>query len=167
MNILIDFDDVLADTFRELERREGPAKDFSVEDLRVMFPGVDLNQYFTNLEFHRSIPPIPGASQWVNWIVTNGHDVRYASARPLDVQEVSTEWLATWGFPPQPLHCLGREGKKDLLRTDAYDLLIDDQLRYLNIAQERGKRAIAMDHRWNGSWTGDRIANWAEIESAL
>ena len=167
MNILIDFDDVLADTFRELERREGPAKDFSVEDLWVMFPGVDLSQYFTNLEFHRSIPPIQGASKWVSWIVAGGHEVRYASARPADVHEVSVEWLERWGFPHMPLHCLGREGKKELLRTDPYDLLIDDQLRYLNIAQARGKRAIAMDHRWNGSWQGDRITRWDEIETAL
>ena len=164
MNILIDFDDVLSDTFAELERREGPATDFSVEDLRVMFPGIDLDQYFTNSGFHLEIPPVPGASEGVSWIVDQGHEIRYASARPPEVEEVSREWLEKWGYPIVPLHCLGREGKKELLRSDPYDLLIDDQMRYLKIARERGKRAIAMDQRWNTSWEGDRIASWGDIQ---
>ncbi|MFQ5943261.1 MAG: hypothetical protein ACE5JF_06890 [Anaerolineales bacterium] len=167
MKILVEFNDVLSDTFAELERREGPATDFSVEDLRVMFPGIDLQHYFTSLDFHREIPPVPGAAEGVNWIVAGGHEVRYASARPPDVAEVSQEWLSEWSFPIAQLHCLGREGKKELLRTDPYDLLIDDQMRYLKIAREQGKRAIALSQRWNSTWDGDRIANWDDIEQAL
>lgn len=167
MKILIDFDDVLSDTFAELERREGPASDFSVEDLFVMFPGVDLRPYFKDQDFHRELPPIPGAAEWVHWIVSGGHDVRYVSARRPEVEDVSLEWLKRWDFPLVPLHCLGRDGKKELLRGDPYEMLIDDQMRYLRIAREHGKRAIAMDQRWNGAWDGDRIANWAEIESVL
>ncbi len=167
MNILLDFDDVLSDTFAELERREGPATDFSVEDLRVMFPGIDLRKYMESLDFHREIPPVPGAAEGVNWIIARGHKVRYASARSPDVQKVSLEWLREWGFPPVPLHCLGRDGKKELLRADPYDLLIDDQMRYLNIAREQGRRAIALDRRWNGSWDGDRIVTWEDIKSAF
>ena len=167
MKILVDFDDVLSDTFAELERREGPATDFSTEDLRVMFPGIDLSQYFENLDFHREIPPVHGAAKGVGWIVSAGHEVRYASARPPGVEGVSLEWLKAWGFPLAPLLCLGRDGKKELLRNDTYDLLIDDQMRYLKIAREHGRRAIAMDRRWNGTWDGDRIAKWEDIESAL
>ena len=167
MKILVDFDDVLSDTFAELERREGPATDFSTEDLRVMFPGIDLRQYFENTGFHREIPPVPGAAEGVGWIVSGGHEVRYVSARPPAVEEVSLEWLKEWGFPLVPLHCLGRDGKKELLRNDPYELLIDDQMRYLNIAREHGRRAIAMDRRWNGIWDGDRIAKWGDIQSAL
>jgi len=164
MNILIDFDDVLSDTFAELERREGLATDFSVEDLRVMLPGIDLDRYFKNNEFHIEIPPVPGAAEGVAWIVDRGHEVRYASARPPEVEQVSREWLAKWGFPILSLHCLTREGKKELLRSDPYDLLIDDQMRYLKIAREQGKRAIAMERRWNGSWDGDRISSWDDIQ---
>lgn len=164
MKILVDFDDVLSDTFAELERREGPATDFSVEDLRVMLPGIDLDKYFRNSGFHMEIPPVPGAAEGVSWIVGLGHDVRYASARPPEVEEVSREWLEQWGFPILPLQCLNREGKKELLRSDPYDMLIDDQMRYLNIAQEQGKRAIAMQRRWNTGWAGDRMANWEEIQ---
>jgi hypothetical protein len=163
MNILIDFDDVLSDTFAELERREGPATDFSTEDLRVMLPGIDLDKYFRNSGFHLEIPPVPGAAEGVSWIVEQGHEVRYASARPQDVEEVSREWLEMWGFPVVPLHCLGREGKKELLRSDPYELLIDDQMRYLRIAQEQGKRAIAMERRWNTGWDGDRMASWNDL----
>ena len=167
MDILIDFDDVLSDTFAELERREGPATDFSVEDLRVMFPGIDLDQYFRNSGFHLEIPTVPGAAKGVFWIVDQGHEVRYASARPPEVDEVSREWLEKWGFPILPLQCLSREGKKELLRSDPYELLIDDQMRYLKIARKRGKRAIAMDRRWNTSWDGDRIASWKDIQDVL
>lgn len=167
MKILVDFDDVLSDTFAELERREGPATTFSVEDLRVMFPEIDLRQYSESLDFHREIPPVPGAAEGVNWIIEGGHEVRYASARPPEVEEVSLEWLREWDFPIVPLQCLGRDGKKELLRTDPYEMLIDDQMRYLNIAREHGKRAIALDRRWNGSWDGDRIARWKDIESAF
>jgi hypothetical protein len=167
MKVLIDFDDVLSDTFTELERREGPASDFSVEDLRVMFPGIDLRPYFEDLEFHMEIPPVPGASEGMHWIIAAGHDVQYASARLPSVEEVSREWLEKWGFPLVPLRCLGREGKKEMLGYDEYDLLLDDQMRYLNVARERGKRAVALDRRWNGSWNGERIASWAEIEHAF
>ncbi len=163
MNILIDFDDVLSDTFAELERREGPATDFSTEDLRVMLPGIDLDKYFRNSGFHLEIPPVRGAAEGVSWIFDQGHEIRYASARAPEVEEVSREWLEKWGYPIVPLHCLGREGKKELLRSDSYDLLIDDQMRYLKIAHERGKRAIAMDQRWNTSWEGDRIASWNDL----
>ena len=45
MKILVDFDDVLSDTFAELENREGPAADPSAQDLREMFPGIDLRIY--------------------------------------------------------------------------------------------------------------------------
>ena len=167
MKIFIDFDDVLSDTFAELERREGPATDFSSEDLRVMFPRIDLENYFDNLDFYRELPPVPGAAEGVAGLVASGHDVRYASARPPDIQEVSLEWLVAWGFPDVPLKCLGKEGKKELLRSDSYDLLIDDQMRYLSIAREQGKRAIAMDRRWNSSWDGDRISSWEDVRSAL
>ncbi len=167
MKILVDFDDVLSDTFAELERREGPATDFSVEDLRVMLPGIDLDKYFRNSGFHMEIPPVPGAAEGVSWIVELGHDVRYASARLPEVEEVSREWLEQWGFPILPLQCLSREGKKELLRSDPYDLLIDDQMRYLNIAHEQGKRAIAMQRRWNTGWAGDRIASWKDIQKVF
>ncbi len=167
MKVLIDFDDVLADTFAELERREGPASDFSVEDLRIMFPGVDLRPYFEDPEFHSAIPPVPGAADGVRWIIKAGHDVRYASARPPSVHDVSAQWLEQWGFPLVPLHCLGRDGKIEFLGSDNYQLLLDDQMRYLSVARERGIKAIALDRRWNGSWTGERISSWKDIRSAF
>lgn len=167
MKVLVDFDDVLADTFAELERREGPASNFSTEDLRVMFPGRDLRHYFEDEEFHNAIPPVTGAAEGVDWIIASGHEVRYASARPPSVHDVSKAWLKEWGFPIVPLHCLGREGKIEFLGNDSYDLLIDDQVRYLSVARDRGLKAIALDRRWNGSWSGERIANWGDIRTAL
>ena len=167
MKILVDFDDVLSDTFAELEKRAGPAADPSAQDLREMFPGIDLRIYLESLDFYREIPPVSGAAKGVQGIIASGHEVRYASARLPDVEGVSREWLNEWGFPDVPLKCLGREGKKELLRSERYDLLIDDQMRYLKIARERGSRALALDRRWNGSWDGDRIASWDDIKSAL
>jgi len=128
-----------------------------------MLPGIELEQYFTSKEFHLAIPPLPGAAEGVAWIVDQGHKVRYASARPPEVEDVSREWLEKWGFPPLPLHCLSREGKQALLRSDPYELLLDDQMRYLKLADEQGKRAIAMDRRWNTGWDGDRIASWGDF----
>ena len=167
MKILVDFDDVLSDTFAELENREGSAADPSAQDLREMFPGIDLRIYLESLDFYREIPPVSGAAEGVKGIIARGHEVRYTSARSPDVEGVSREWLNDWGFPHVPLKCLGREGKKELLRTELYDLLIDDQMRYLKIAREQGRRALALDRRWNGTWDGDRIASWEDIERAL
>ena len=158
---------MLSDTFAELERREGPATDFSVEDLRVMLPGIDLDQYLKSNEFHLAIPPVPGAAMGVAWIVDQGHDVRYASARPPEVGDVSQEWLEKWRFPLIPLHCLGRDGKRELLRSDPYELLIDDQMRNLKLVHEQGKRAIAMERRWNTGWEGDSIASWSDLPDIL
>ena len=35
------------------------------------------------------------------------------------------------------------------------------------VSVEQGKRAIAMERRWNTSWDGDQIAKWEEIQDVL
>ena len=113
------------------------------------------------------VPPGSGSVAGVAWIIRLGHDRRYASARSPEVEDVSRKWLEKWSFPIVPLRCLSREGKKELLRSEPYDLLIDDQMRYLNIAHAHGKRSIAMERRWHTGWAGPRIAIWKEIQAVL
>jgi hypothetical protein len=63
--------------------------------------------------------------------------------------------------------CLGREGKKSVLRSDHYDLLIDDMLRYLKIAKERGKRAIAFANPWDSNLGDLKVAACCEIRDLV
>ena len=167
MKIILDIDDTLAKTFAELERREGPADTYEAEDLRVMFPGIQLERYLGSIEFHRSIPPVEGAAKGVNWLLDLGHEAIYVSARPESMQAATQDWFEEWGFPTLPLYCLGREAKLQMLAEKPYDLLIDDQLRYLRAAEARGRRTLAVDYPWNASWDGPRIMNWGEIIGAI
>lgn len=163
MKILVDVDDVLADTFGALEDRFGVAADPCVENLEVMFPGVDLRSALDSIEFHLEIPPLDGAAHGVKGLLEDGHEAGYLSSRPSTMQEATALWLERNGFPGLPLQCVGRQAKKSELRTARYDLLIDDQVRYLTVAHERRLRTIALASPWNASWEGLRAADWDAI----
>ena len=163
MRIVVDVDDVLAATFAAFEDRFGKAMDPTTEDLRVMFPGTDVKSVLDSVEFHAAIPPLDGAAEGVRWLLEEGHSARYLSSRPPVLETATREWLRRWQFPEIPLQCLGREMKIDALRSEPYDLLIDDMLAYLTIAKDRGKRAIAFANPWNATWTELKVADWSEI----
>jgi 5'(3')-deoxyribonucleotidase len=167
MKIIIDVDDVLADTFGAFEDLFGIAADASVENLDLMFPGADIKSVLESVDFHLKIPPLDGAAVGVKWLIESGHDVMYLSSRSPAMEDATEKWLQRYGFPSLPLHCLGRESKKDVLRTNQYDLLIDDQVRYLSIARERGKRTIALANPWNTSWDGMRVEDWNEFKKII
>ena len=167
MRIILDIDDVLADTFGALENQLGPAADASIENLEVMFPGADLAHFLQSVEFHREIPPIEGAAEGVKWIIRGAHEVIYVTSRLPEMEAATQIWLEESGFPQAPLYCIGREPKKGLLRSDPYNLLIDDQLRYLSIARDHGKRTIALANPWNASWDGVRARNWEQIKRVI
>ena len=160
MRIFIDIDDVLAETFGVIENRFGKAVDPSAEDLATMFPGANINSIIESIEFYMEIPPIDGAVSGVNWLLEQGHEASYLSSRPASVEEATQEWLKIYNFPNIPMQCLGRDAKKEALRSGDYDLLIDDQMRYLNAAREQGKIVVAMANPWNNAWEGVRVDDW-------
>lgn len=167
MKIILDIDDLLSDTFRELERREGPAATYAVEDLRVMFPDADLKAYFTSVDFHLALPVVDGAAYGVQQIVRSGHEAMYLSARQPAVEQATEDWFEQAGFPRLPLFCVGRDEKLKMLASEPYDLLIDDQMRYLSVARDRGKATLALNQPWNARWEGPKAANWDEIVDAI
>lgn len=167
MHILIDVDDTLSDTITHFEARLGPAADLGASSLAEMFPGVDFRPLFEDDEFHMAIPAVPGALEGVRAIAERGHSFRYVTSRPSFMEAVTARWLDELGFPQAPLDCVGREAKKVLLRQAKYDLLIDDQIRYLSEARGRGLRVLALAYPWNQGWEGPRCANWAELMRAL
>lgn len=164
MKIILDIDDVLADTVAALERRLGPAADLSAEHLNEMFPYAELNLVIESVDFHLQIPPLKGAVEGVHRLIGARHEVLYATSRPSDMELPTRDWLAARRFPELPLHCSGRDAKKVLLRTWDYDLLVDDQIRYLSIARERDLRSVALAYPWNAQWSGTRVQTWDEIE---
>jgi len=167
MRIILDIDDTLADFFGALEEQLGPAIDDSIENLEVMFPSDELAHYLQSDDFHRKMLPLDGAAEGANWLLDSGHHLIYVTARAPGIQQLTQEWLDQWGFPKAALHCVGREAKKKLLSTERYDLMIDDQLRYLNVAHEHGKRTLALERPWNANWEGAKMNNWKNIERAL
>jgi 5'(3')-deoxyribonucleotidase len=167
MRVALDVDDVLADTFAAFEKAFGEAPDATVEDLSAMFPGTDASTVIEDAEFHLQILPIEGAASGVLWIVECGYDVFYLSSRPRGLQEASLKWLDRWRFPPLPLLCVGRDSKQEYLTNGPYDILIDDQVRYLAIAGGRGKRAIAFSNPWNQSWNGEKVESWNDLKGRL
>jgi hypothetical protein len=163
MRVAVDFDDVLADTFLAFEKVFGQAPDPTVEDLSNMFPGADVELVIESAEFHLGIPPIGGAARGVLWLIENGYKAFYLSSRPPVMEGPSMAWLERWHFPRLPLKCVGRESKKEHLANEPYDILIDDQVGYLNIARRRGKRAIAFSNPWNQSWDGEMVDGWEDL----
>lgn len=160
MKIFLDIDDVLADTVKALEHALGPAIDPTSEHLQDFFPGVNLPRYLQDPAFNMSIPPVDGAVAGAMMIFEHGHAVQYLSARTPDLTDVTETWLRRWGFPESPTHCVGTENKRGMLALDNYDVLIDDQLKYLNEAGDRGIRALAFAYPWNQTWKGARFENW-------
>jgi hypothetical protein len=167
MRIIVDVDDVLADTFRAIEDRFGKAADVTGEDLRLYFPDADVKSIIHDVAFNMAIPPLFGAAVGVRWLLEAGHSARYLSSRPAALEAPTREWLQRWQFPDIPLQCVGREGKQEALRSDPYDLLIDDMLSYLTIARDRGKRAIAFTNPWNTGWNDLEVVGWREIKDVL
>ena len=143
MKIILDIDDVLADTVAALEQEWGPAVDPTSVTIDDFFPGVDLSQHLHSPAFNLAIPPIEGAVEGARRIFKAGHEILYVSARIPGLSKATQTWLQTWVFPDNPLHCVGREGKTMMMQSIQYDLLIDDQLKYLKIAEQRGLRAMA------------------------
>ncbi len=167
MKIIVDVDDVLADTFGAIEDRFGKAADVTGEDLRLYFPSTDVKTIIHDVEFNMAIPPLVGAAEGVHWLLEAGHSARYLSSRPAALEAPTRDWLQRWQFPDIPLQCLGREGKIETLRSAQYDLLIDDMLSYLTVARERGKRAIAFTNPWNVGWNDLGVAGWHEIKDVI
>lgn len=167
MRIIVDVDDVLAATFAAFEDRFGKAVDTEVENLQLMFPGADLKSVIDSEEFHAALLPLDGAAEGVHWLLEEGHIARYLSSRPPTMESATREWLRRWQFPEIPLQCLGKEMKIDALRSEPYDLLIDDMLAYLIIAKDRGKRAIAFANPWNASWYDLKVVDWSEIKDVI
>jgi hypothetical protein len=167
MKIIVDIDDVLADTVAALVREWGPAEDPTSESLQDFFPGVDYQLALQDPAFNLSIPPVEGSVEGVMRLVKVGHTILYLSARIPGLTDATLEWLNTWQFPGAQLHCVGREAKQAMLRTQPYDLLIDDQLRYLEIAEQRGIRVLAYAYPWNASWGGPRLTSWDALIAAI
>lgn len=163
MNIVLDVDDVLAGTVGALEDHFGPAADLSVEDLTVMFPGADLETVLDDAAFHLGIPQVHGAREGVQRLLDHGHEISLATSRPAGLREATLAWLRTGGFPELRLHCDGRESKLKILGSWTYDLLIDDQVRYLSVARERQHETIAFTYPWNAAWRGHKVESWLEV----
>ncbi len=167
MKIYLDVDDVLADTVKALEGVLGPAVDPTSEDIQDFFPGVDLTKYLQDPAFNRSVLPVEGALEGTTAIFKLGHEIHYLSARMPHLAEVTETWLQHWHFPGSPLHCVGREIKRTMLETETYDLLIDDQLKYLNAARDRGLHALAYAYPWNQTWEGSRLKTWKALADEI
>lgn len=167
MLIVLDIDDVLADTIGALEDRLGPADDLGAQHLSEIFTHADLSKVIASREFHLQIPPLEGAVEGVHGLLARGEQIVYATSRPADMEEPTLAWLRNYDFPELPLTCGGRIAKVELLRNRAFDLLIDDQVRFLTIAQQRGLGVVAIAYPWNSSWDGPRVRNWQELEDFI
>jgi hypothetical protein len=167
MRIIVDVDDVLADTFGAIENHFGKAADVTGENLKLYFPNSDVESIIYTVDFNAALPPLDGAVEGVRWLLDAGYSARYLSSRPPELENPTREWLRRWQFPDIPLQCVGRETKKEILRSDPYDLLIDDMLSYLTIARDRGKRAIAFTNPWNTGWNDLEVVGWREIKDVL
>ena len=155
--LALDLDDTIADFMGQMVAFYGKPMNGFRGSLESMYPHLDVKAIISNPNFYKTLRPIDGAWKMLHYL-DNRHDLIYLSARDSELQDVTAEWLQTWGFPHVPLLCVGREGKLILLKqTNFITLLVDDMEIFLLAKQGN---AIVYNQPWNQSLSFTRIQSW-------
>ena len=109
-----------------------------------------------------------GASNVLNTLLSKGYRVDLLSARPLEkyasLKKKLVEYFESVNINYNYLN-LGFYSKKDFLKTHHYDILIDNDMKYIEEAKSVGVTPILYGN--NPSYTGYQTENWEEIPSMI
>ncbi|WP_029231179.1 5' nucleotidase, NT5C type [Butyrivibrio sp. VCB2006] len=138
MKFYVDFDDCLCETARaftgiadRLFDKKVPYEDIRFFNLKESF-GLNDDQYDElMIEGHRpevllSYEETPGASQTLNELIDNGHEVSVITGRPYSAYETSRKWLDDHGLDRAKLFCLDKYGRDSFIKNSEFNLKLED-----------------------------------------
>ena len=110
----------------------------------------------------------PGVQKSLQLLLENNFQVDLLSARPLDkyasLKKKLVEYFELNGIQYNYMN-LGFHSKKEFLEEHEYDILIDNDLRYIKEAELVGVIPILFGK--DGSYAGYQTDNWDEIPSLI
>lgn len=168
MRIGVDIDDVTAALVGPACMVTGvhPNRVQTWDDFYAVFDG-KLWEFLKESGIYSVLPEVPGASDVLDGLTREGHEIVFVTSRPDWAQQATEDWLrdhmAPWVFTGENL--IHAEGSKLEAECDIY---IDDAPHHLVEIFEAGKHAIAFDQPWNRHVTVTyRARAWTEIRAQV
>ena len=197
MRVYIDFDDVICETAKfftviaeELFGVHVPYDEVHYFNLQKSF-GLSDEQY-DHLMKAGHVPEnllayeeTPGASETINRLVDEGHEVSVITGRPFDSYEPSRQWLDEHNLERIPLFCVDKYGREifnqectysmnlEQLYSMEFDLAVEDSpIAFEHVMHFENCKVAVFDRPWNKQAVlpGEnfvRCENWDEIYSLL
>jgi hypothetical protein len=137
--------------------------------LRQMIPtrAAEIEEACASVFYHYNLMPFLFAAGGLERLSKRGHRLTYLSGRHPYITDATRECLSKHGCPPAPVMCMGRGEKAKVLTLEFFDVLIDDDERYLAPARDAGLQAIAFRRPWNHAWTSAVISSWEGVEHVI
>ena len=138
MRIYVDYDDCLCETARsfsdlavEMFDKHVPYEKIRYFELNKSFD-LDDEQYERFLlkghepEVLLSYEETPGASETVNELISQGHEVSIITGRPYSTYEPSRQWLDEHGLKDVKLYCLNKYARDGIIYKSDFSLELED-----------------------------------------
>lgn len=136
--VLLDCDGAFAEVASNLLNRPLPKLNTSYNlSKRYDITESEVYETFDYMKTHprgwASMQDIKGAIKSVKALQDNGWDVQLVTAIPKDLEQMRLTCLATYGFIPDGIHCVGHHlaGKSDVIKEIGASLMVDDRLKHL------------------------------------
>lgn len=167
LQIILDQDGVLADTQSELIKRYNAeyglkytCDDITEWDLnKIQQPNTDIQKYFLQRGFFRSLKPIKDAQEIISLLTLMGDELFVATASPIEGMVDKVLWIKKY-FPFIPGKNIILINRKDML---CGDIILDDALH--NLSPTKVKFPIIYDRPWNRKDGKHliRVYNWFDF----
>ncbi len=138
MRIYVDYDDCLCETARsfselavEMFDKHVPYEKIRYFELNKSFD-LDDEQYERFLlkghepEVLLSYEETPGASETINELISQGHEVSIITGRPYSTYEPSRLWLDEHGLKDVKLYCLNKYARDGIIYKSDFSLELED-----------------------------------------
>jgi uncharacterized HAD superfamily protein len=138
MKIYVDFDDCLCETARaftviadKLFEKKVPYEEVRYFNLQKSFDLSDDEYEKLMLEGHTtetllSYQETPFASEVLNQLMDQGHEVSIITGRPSIAYEASRQWLDEHGLERASLFCLNKYGRDAFIKNSNFSLELED-----------------------------------------
>lgn len=119
-------------------------------------------------------PPIDGVSAVTQMLFSEGHKLNIISARPEDETELVRTYCKELNIPYESIYCVdalyeGHEKKSKLCKELGLEMLVDDQLAYLESCSDM--LALLFDRPWNKHLDTPqhvhRVHSWFELKEVI